>query len=117
MIDSALVIKSKCNKANKFYIINSDNSPYITKNSNLKGLETIDIYDKKNKNLLKKGIGVWKVFPSLNSNLLKIKIIEFAVYYKSDNYDFSNNGGSTTVFEYSCKDGIWKLLSTENSGI
>lgn len=118
LIDSAIVLKHLKNNLGKYYIINSDNAPYLLSNSlKSKGLETISIYDKKNKRIFNKGINVWKVLPSLEGNTLKIVIIDFLVTYSRGAYQFSNGGGSTFIYEYSCRSKNWEMISEKHSGI
>lgn len=115
MIDSAIIIKKNISNnawRKKYYLINSDNAKYITnKRQAIFFNDPINIYDKKNRKLLKKGIYVWKIVTELVNNQLIVNIIDFRVFYKNNNYEFINNGsGSTLIFEYSCQYGRWKLL-------
>ncbi len=80
-------------------------------------LKTLDVYDKKNKSLLKKGISVWKVIPVLKGDVLTITIIDANMYYKNKKYNFINGGGSTIVFQYSCEEKKWVLIKEEHTGI
>lgn len=105
------------------YIINNtyviDENLYPVKLDAVKStipLKTIDIKNPKNKKLLKKGIDVWKIIPILYGNQLKIVIIDFKVSYKNKLYNFDNGGGSNIIFEYSCNDKKWKLISEEHTG-
>lgn len=121
IIDSAVVIK-KNNYENdhhkKYYLLNSDNTKYNIDNKQAVFFNnSINIYDKKNKKILKKGVYVWKIIPELTKNQLTVKIIDFRVFYKNNNYEFINNGGSIVVFEYSCSENVWKLLSEKHFGI
>lgn len=80
-------------------------------------LKTLDIYDKKNKSLLKKGISVWKVIPVLRGNVLTVTILDAKLTYKNKKYNFINGGGSTIVFQYSCEEKKWVLIKQEHTGI
>lgn len=118
MIDSAISLKNENSTVSKHYILNSENQPYtLSDDLKSKGLETINIYDKKNRKIITNGINVWKIISILNSNIFEIRIIDFTVKQHKDNYQFSNGGGSTFIYEYSCENKIWKLISTKHSGI
>lgn len=118
MIDSAIMMKLGESNVSKQYILNSENQPYaITNEMTSKGLESINIYDKKNLKTLKKGINVWKVISKLNKNKMEVTIIDFHLTFSKNNYHFANGGGSTIIFEYSCENETWKLLSAKHSGI
>lgn len=80
-------------------------------------LKTLDVYDKKNKILLKKGVAIWKVIPVLKGDVLTITIIDANMYYKNKRYNFINGGGSTIVFQYSCEEKKWVLIKEEHTGI
>lgn len=116
LIDSAISIKLQNGKITEQYILNSDNMPYKV-NNEIRGLKTINIYDKKNKKILTKGINVWKIIPILNKNKLEIRIIDFSLILQKNNYQFANGGGSTFIFEYSCQSKNWELISEKHSGI
>ena len=101
------------------YLIDNNNHPYfitLYKSNDIK-FKQIDIYHPKNKKLIKKGIDAWKIIPTLDGNRLKIVIVDFKITYNKNNYQFSNGGGSTFVYEYSCENRIWKLISSKHSGI
>ncbi|TDO67870.1 hypothetical protein EV143_1253 [Flavobacterium chryseum] len=140
LIDSTIVIKSietykgfqeELNKKNEtdnwkrhiedyrhhienIYLVDENHNPYVMSSSQGTDLKfkQIDIYNKKNKKLLKEGIDVWKIIPTLDSNKLKIIIIEFKVTYSKNKYQFSNGGGTTTLFEYSCAEKKWILVNS-----
>lgn len=99
------------NKINNLYLLDEANRSFKIDSVSKIQFREIDIYDKKNKGLLKKGIDVWKVIEVLNGNKITISIIDFKVTYKNKNYLFTNEGGSVIVFEYSCKEDRWKLLT------
>lgn len=91
---------------------------YLPKTSSKYPLNYINIYDKKNRKLLKKGIMAVSIQPlKLEGNKVIITLINFKISYKNQNYNFSNGGGSETYFEYSCADEKWKLLESNFSGI
>jgi len=80
-------------------------------------LRTIDIYDKKNRKLLKDGLKISQVSPVLNGNLITVMIINFMVNYKGKRYYFVNGGGSTVFFQYSCEEEKWILTKVEHNSI
>ncbi|NLR80522.1 hypothetical protein [Chitinophaga eiseniae] len=98
------------------YLLNEQDQPltYVPSSSKFK---FINIYDDRNRKVLSKGIYAWKVLTALNKNKFVITIINFYITYKNRSYNFSNGGGSTTVFEYSCNEDQWKLLTFNNQGI
>lgn len=99
------------------YLLDSNNHSYqmgLRKNINVKFKE-IDIYNKKNSKLLKKGIDVWKIIPSLENNKLEVTIINFKVTLHKDEYQFVNGGGTTIVFEYLCNEKKWTLVSNKST--
>lgn len=127
MVDSAIIIKytqlleTSKKQNNEYYIenlylLNEQDQPlnYVSFNGKFK---FINIYDDRNRKVLSKGIYAWKVLTALNSNKFVVTIINFYITYKNRNYDFSNGGGTRTVFEYSCDEAKWKLISSENRGI
>jgi hypothetical protein len=101
------------------YLIDENHHPYTIQPSNVPGIEfkQMDIYDSKNKKELKKGISVWKIVSNLNENKLKIDIIEFTVNYRNKKYIFANGGGSTFIYEYSCEERKWILISNKTNGL
>ena len=102
---------------NNLYLIDQNNQSFKIDASTKIQFKEIDIYDKKSRSLLKKGINVWKVIQQLNGNKIIIKIIEFKVTYKNKNYQFTNGGGSEIFFQYSCEEKKWKLIKEEHKGI
>jgi hypothetical protein len=129
MVDSAINIKyvqvistdkngSLDSYFDDLYLINEQNQPldYVSVSNNLK-LRQMNIYDKGNRKILKKGINVWKVLTILNKNMLEVKVIDFRITYKNNGYHFSNGGGAIAIFEFSCDEGRWKLNSFRNKGI
>ncbi|MEZ2442844.1 hypothetical protein AB6805_14065 [Chitinophaga sp. RCC_12] len=101
---------------NNLYLLNEQDQPlnYVPSSSKFK---LINIYDTRNRKLLSKGIYAWKVFTTLKKNQFTINIVNFYITCKKRNYDFSNGGGSTTVFEYSCDKDNWQLITFKNWGI
>lgn len=101
------------------YLIDENHHPYIIQSSNKLGIKfkQMDIYDSKNKKELKKGISAWKIVSNLNENKLKIDIIEFSVNYANKKYRFANGGGSTFIYEYSCEEKKWILISNKTNGL
>ncbi len=81
------------------------------------GFKRMNVLDSRNVSVVKKGIHAWKIFPVLQGRILKVTIINFLITYKSRNYNFSNGGGSETVFEYSCNEGKWVLVKSEYQGL
>lgn len=80
-------------------------------------LKTIDINDKRNRKLLKKGLKVWKINFVIIGNLIKIHLINFGVKYENNNYQYVNAGISTAFFQYSCTEERWKFIKVEHNGI
>ncbi len=128
MVDSAINIKyvqvrsgdksaSLDSYFDNLYLINEHNQSldYLSVN-NLK-LKRINIYDKGNRKILKKGINAWKVLTVLNKNMLEVNIIDFRITYRNNNYYFSNGGGAIAIFEFSCDENKWKLNYFQNRGI
>ena len=126
MIDSAIAIKYslliKANKngsnndyINNLYLIDQQNNPisYLDKSSKFKYIE---IYDRRNRKTMKSGIYAWKVFTVLNGDELVITIVDFYITYMKHNYNFSNSGGSKTIFKYSCTENGWKLVDSKYKG-
>lgn len=106
------------NRINNTYVIDENSSSVKLKN--VKGnihLKTLDIEDPKKRKLLKKGINVWKVIPTLRGNILTISILDATLYYKNKEFIFGNGGGSTIVFKYSCEKAKWELIEEEHKGI
>ena len=80
-------------------------------------LKTLNVYDQKNKRLLKKGISIWKVIPVLKGNVLTVTILDAKLTYKNNKYNFINGGGSTIIFQYSSEEKKWVLIKEEHTGI
>ena len=122
MVDSAIVIQitrqDRTIYQPSIYLIDAKDEPYILKSPvHQKKFDYLNVYDKKNRTIIKKGIRAWKVIPVLNNNKLVINIIDFRITYNKNNYAFANGGGATVIFEYSCNDGKWKFVKTQWSGI
>lgn len=80
-------------------------------------LKTIDVKDRKNRKLLKKGLKISEVRPVLQGNTITVTIINFLVNYKGKRYYYVNSGGSTVFFQYSCEEEKWILTKVEHTGI
>ena len=120
MIDSSITYMDVYHNAdslkNNIYLLNENNEPYIYESSDAK-FKYFDIYENKNKSLLKKGIDVWKIISILDGNKCIIKIIDFKVKYSNNTYNFINRGGGTVKFEYVCDKNDWILLEAKWKGI
>ena len=115
--DKALLNKSS-QLNNDIYVIGEDyKSVVLNKIKSEIALKTLDIYDNKNKSLLKKGVYVWKIIPMLKGDVLTITILDARMTYKNKKYNFMNGGGSTIVFQYSCEEKKWVLIKEEHTGI
>ncbi|WP_300600714.1 hypothetical protein [Niabella sp.] len=131
VIDSAINIKLKTTavqlsrqdkgmaSSNDYYLIDQDNRAlyYSSLTPNGINLKYMDVYNPKNKKILRKGIAAWKVIGSLNGNKFTVTIIDFKITYAKQNYDFSNGGGSMTQFQFSCKENRWLFLNQSASGL
>ena len=124
LIDSAIHIKCSQILAadnvdkeylKKIYIVNENGQSMMLSKGNK--LNTLNIYDRKNKHILKKGLHIWKVVTILEKNKFIINIIDFQVTYKRNNYDFANGGGTKIIFEFSCDENNWKLIYNKTQGI
>ena len=104
-----LYIEQLSNKINNLYLLDENNRSLKIDDTSKIQFNEINIYDKKNIRLLKKGINVWKVIEVLSGNRITINIIEFKISYKNKNYQFTNGGGSVTVYEYSCENKKWEI--------
>ncbi|KFE98921.1 hypothetical protein IX39_16075 [Chryseobacterium formosense] len=105
-------------KINNIYIIDENHLPVNLENVKTDiPLKTIDIENPKNRSVIKKGLDAWKIIPILSENELKINIIAFKVTYKHKLLQFSNGGGSTIIFQYSCEEKKWKLIKEKHKGI
>lgn len=80
-------------------------------------LRTIDIEDRKNRKLLKKGLRIWQVTPALNGNIITVNVVKFLVNYRSKMYYYTNGGGSAVFFQYSCEEEKWMLSKVEHNSI
>lgn len=80
-------------------------------------LRTIDVKDRENRKLLKKGLRIWQVTPVLNGNIITVNVVNFLVNYKRKMYHFVNGGGSAVFFQYSCEEQKWILTKVEHSSI
>lgn len=73
-------------------------------------LESIDIYDKRNKKKLRKGVNVWRLNLTLNEDVITISIGFFWLEYTNNKYSFINHGGYNVYFQISCKEKKWELM-------
>ncbi len=122
MVDSAIVMQTthidKVPYQSGIYLLDGKDQAYmLTLDADQKKFSYMNVYDKRNKGLLKKGIEAWKVLPVLNGNRLTVSIVYFSVTYKKNNYNFTNGGGATVIFEYSCEKNKWIFIETKWSGI
>ena len=100
------------------YIVDENSKPIDLDNVKSKLLlKTIDVNNKKNRKLLKKGLRILKILPFLRGNTITITIIDFLVNYKNKEYRYFNGGGSSVLFEYSCKEEKWVLTKVTHIGI
>ncbi|UOX34444.1 hypothetical protein LXD69_02775 [Flavobacterium sediminilitoris] len=107
------------NRLENIYLIDNNHNPFhldkykpVTNN-----FKEINLYEKKNKKILKKGINAWKVSSTLSKNQLSIFIIDFIITYSDGKYNFSNGGGSTIIFKYDCNKMNWELINNTTVGI
>lgn len=74
----------------------------------------LNIYDKGNTRLLKKGIRAISIQPiKLSNNKIQVYLIDFDVILKKGKYKYSNGGGSITTYEFSCDFNGWVFKGTE----
>ncbi len=101
------------NRLENIYLLDSNhNSFHLNRDkSTSDSFKNINLYDKKNKKLLREGINAWKISSTLNKNRLTVSIIDFIITFKDGKYNFANGGGSTIVFEYNCNKMSWEFLS------
>lgn len=101
-----------------YFVSKSIPDIYLPKNIGGYDIKYIDIYKKKNKRLLSNGIFVVSIQPlKLEKENAIVNLLDFTVTLKKGNYNFSNGGGSTTNFKYSCTKQNWISLNTEFFGI
>lgn len=101
-----------------YFLADEVSQEYLpTKTGNFK-IEYIDIYNKENRKLLKKGIKAISIKPiRLVNGEIIITLIDFSVTLCKKNFKFINSGGSTTVFKYSCSKNEWVLKENKYSEI
>ena len=117
MIDSAVLMQKIAYKPN-LYLIDEKHQAYTLSSDTFRDkFKTISLYEKQNRKQLKRGISAWKIIPVLIGNKLTIYIIDFIIIYKKNNYTFSNGGGATVMFEYSCDKNKWLLRESKWSGL
>ena len=120
MIDTALTIMmqkminpGETFKNNDLYLLDENDRPYPYLHTSLIDFKSIDLFKAKNDKKLKQGIKAWKIIPVLKGNRMTITIIDFRITYKNNNYNYSNGGGSESVFEYSCDKNAWLLIGSK----
>ncbi|WP_152538241.1 hypothetical protein [Aquimarina megaterium] len=107
-------------KKDHYYFFTDDSmNNYLPENIDGHKVNYINIYHKKNKKLLKKGIFVFKISPiRIKGNRILIYITDFGISRRNKkHYDFANAGGSITTFEYSCTTNKWEFIGTKHHGI
>jgi len=72
-----LYIQQLSTKINNLYLLDENNRGFKINTISKIQFKEIDIYDKKKRSLLKKGINVWKVIEVLNGNRITINIMDF----------------------------------------
>lgn len=122
MVDTAIILQTmnheQTHYKNGIYLIDQKDQAFHLSSDNEKNkFNSINVYDKKNRSSLKKGIHAWKILPVLKGNRLIVNIIDFNITYKNRNYHFANGGGATVIFEYHCDTSKWVLMNTKWSGI
>ena len=128
LVDSAISIaannymlqlsENSSKENNIIYVVDENSKPIDLDSMKSKlPLKTIDINSKNNRKTLKKGLKILRVRPLLQGNKITITIINFLVKYKSKEYHYFNNGGSSVFFEYSCQEEKWILTKVEHIGI
>lgn len=100
-------------KIENLYLLDEHNNSIFLDGGKFK---TIAINSKENRDLLSKGIDVWKIFTSIKGNKMTIGIVDFIVSYESDKLVFGNRESSVFVFEYSCELAKWILISSDIKG-
>lgn len=122
MVDTAIILQTLNSDQIPYkegiYLIDQEDQAYYLSSDNEKNkFNSIDIYDKKNRGRLRKGIRAWKILPVLNGNKLIVNIIDFNITYKKHKYNFANGGGASVIFEYHCDTGKWLVMYKKWSGI
>ena len=128
LVDSAISIaannymlqlsENSSKENNIIYVVDENSKPIDLDSIKSKlPLKTIDVNNKKNRKLLKKGLRILKILPFLQGNTITITIIDFLVNYKNKEYRYFNGGGSSVLFEYSCQEEKWILTKVEHIGI
>lgn len=122
MVDTAIILQTlnaeQAPYKDDIYLIDQkDQAYYLSLDNEKNKFNSINVYDKKNRSRLKKGIHAWEILPVLKGNRLIVNIIDFNITYKNRNYNFANGGGATVIFEYHCDTSKWVLVNTKWSGI
>lgn len=105
-------------KNNTFYAVNQCSERIDISNIKTKlSIKSINLKDKKNKQLLREGIRVFLIKPILDEDKILIRIINYKVYYKKRMYHYINSGGSDVFFQFSYKEKGWVLIEISHTGI
>ena len=106
-----IYIASFKNRIENTYIIDEDGNPkYLDVQSKI-NFKYLNIYEKRNRKILRKGIEAWKVLYKLKGSLLTVTIIDFTIRYRDGIYHFINKGGIEAKYEYSCEENKWVKIS------
>jgi len=103
----------------KIYLLDHEYRPlnYISDSVN-KLFKFIDVFNRRNRKILKKGIAAWAVTTKLKDNRITIWIADVGVKYTSKKHFESNtDGGAKIIFEYDCDTRKWVFKSFNYSGI
>lgn len=120
LLDSAYILKRKYyeyhykyDKGEYFTLFYG--SPYSLNNKSF-NFKTIDVYNNKNKNKVKKGVTLWDIRSvKLEGTKLKIFIVDFNCILKErKHYYFANMGSFTVIFTYSVEKKKWLLESQKS---
>lgn len=108
-VNQNVYIKHLEEKIQNLYLLDENNLPIKFKDVRSKlTFKQINLFDKKNRKTLRKGINALKIMVSLDSNIIKVQIVEFKIKLANNTINFTNMGGSVYVYEYSCKNGDWQ---------
>jgi len=116
IIEFSRNVEQKNALLNKIYLIDENELRYLYSSTNYDiEFKSISIKSSGSKNILKKGINAWKIFPVLKNNRLIVTIIYFKISYKNNLCYYSKNGGTQVTFEYSCEEKKWIQIEFKNS--
>lgn len=103
---------------NTFFYTESVPKQYLPAKVGGYKINYLDIYSKKNKKLLKKGVYAIKIsMIQVKGNIISVALGEYSITLKNHNYNFVRGSGSKTNFKYSCEKRKWILLKNEYSEI